>query len=94
MNSYSLALFFHIVGALGFFMVWRFVHEPEDLKAIARKEAEKQRKHMDWAGIALLWTGLNTLAVEAAPQNRGGAVSFIGAWKFAGNAAAPAGTSL
>jgi MFS family permease len=41
-------------------------------------------------GSALLWTGLNTLAVEAAPANRGGAVSFIGAWKFAGNAAAPA----
>ena len=41
-------------------------------------------------GSALLWTGLNTLAVEAAPANRGGAVSFIGAWKFAGSAAAPA----
>jgi MFS family permease len=41
-------------------------------------------------GSALLWTGLNTFAVEAAPENRGGAVSFIGAWKFAGNAAAPA----
>jgi MFS family permease len=41
-------------------------------------------------GSAVLWTGLNTLAVEAAPANRGGAVSFIGAWKFAGHAAAPA----
>jgi MFS family permease len=41
-------------------------------------------------GSALLWTGLNTLGVEAAPANRAGAVSFIGAWKFAGNAAAPA----
>ena len=41
-------------------------------------------------GSALLWTGLNTLAVEAAPANRSGAVSFIGAWKFAGNALAPA----
>jgi MFS family permease len=41
-------------------------------------------------GSALLWTGLNTLAVEAAPANRGGAISFIGAWKFAGNAAGPA----
>lgn len=46
------------VGALGFLMVWRFVHEPEDLKALARVEAKKQRQHMDWAGIALLWTGL------------------------------------
>lgn len=41
-------------------------------------------------GSQVLWTGLNTSAVEAAPANRGGAVSFIGAWKFAGNAAGPA----
>jgi MFS family permease len=41
-------------------------------------------------GSALLWTGLNTLTVEAAPANRAGAVSFVGAFKFAGNAAAPA----
>jgi MFS family permease len=40
-------------------------------------------------GSALIWAGLNTLAVRAAPQNRAGAVSFIGAWKFAGNAAGP-----
>jgi MFS family permease len=41
-------------------------------------------------GSALLWTGLNTITVEAAPANRDGAVSFVGAWKFAGNAAGPA----
>jgi len=41
-------------------------------------------------GSALIWAGLNTLAVQAAPANRAGAVSFIGAWKFGGNAAAPA----
>jgi MFS family permease len=40
-------------------------------------------------GSTLVWAGLNTLAVEAAPANRAGAVSFIGAWKFAGNAVAP-----
>jgi MFS family permease len=39
---------------------------------------------------ALLWAGLNVLTVSAAPGNRGGAVSLIGAFKFAGNAAAPA----
>jgi DHA2 family multidrug resistance protein len=49
------------VGILGFFMVTRFVHEPEDLKEAARVEAQKQRKHMDWMGIALLWTGLIAL---------------------------------
>ena len=43
------------------------------------------------AGIcsALLWAGLNVLTVGAAPRNRGGAVSIIGAFKFAGNALAP-----
>ena len=39
--------------------------------------------------FVVLLTGLNTLTVEAAPANRGGAVSFIGSWKFAGNAAGP-----
>ena len=41
-------------------------------------------------GSALIWAGLNTITVRAAPENRAGAVSFIGAWKFAGNAAGPA----
>ena len=43
------------------------------------------------AGVcsALLWAGLNVLTVGAAPANRGGAVSIIGAFKFAGNALAP-----
>jgi MFS family permease len=38
---------------------------------------------------ALLWAGMNVLTVGAAPRNRGGAVSVIGAFKFAGNAVAP-----
>jgi MFS family permease len=38
---------------------------------------------------ALLWAGMNVLTVGAAPRNRGGAVSIIGAFKFAGNAVAP-----
>src|SRR4051794_18527789 len=38
---------------------------------------------------ALLWAGLNVLTVGAAPANRGGAVSLIGAFKFTGNALAP-----
>jgi MFS family permease len=43
------------------------------------------------AGIAsqVLWTGLNTLIVRAAPANLGGAVSVMGAFKFAGYALAP-----
>jgi DHA2 family multidrug resistance protein len=49
------------VGIFGFFMVTRFVHEPDDLKAQARQEAEKQRRHMDWLGIALLWGSMIAL---------------------------------
>jgi MFS family permease len=43
------------------------------------------------AGVcsALLWAGMNTLTVRAAPANRGGAISLVGAFKFAGNAIAP-----
>jgi DHA2 family multidrug resistance protein len=46
------------VGLLGFFMVWRFVDEPEDIRLAMRAEAAKQRKNMDWLGIAFLWTAL------------------------------------
>lgn len=49
------------VGVLALFMVTSFVHEPEDLLLANRAAAEKQRKHMDWAGIALLCTGIATL---------------------------------
>jgi DHA2 family multidrug resistance protein len=49
------------VGALGFALVSRFVHEPDDVKATMRAEAEKQKKNMDWLGIALLWTTLMAL---------------------------------
>src|SRR5262249_22295451 len=39
------------VGFIGFLMVSRFVHEPEDLRAAMRAQAEKQRRNMDWIGI-------------------------------------------
>jgi MFS family permease len=43
------------------------------------------------AGIAsqTVWATVYTLAVDAAPGNRAGAVSIVGACRFAGNAAAP-----
>jgi len=41
------------------------------------------------AGSAFIWAGLNTLAVQSAPLNRGGAISVVGAFKFTGNAIAP-----
>jgi DHA2 family multidrug resistance protein len=49
------------VGMLGLFMVWRFVHEPEDLRAASHAAAEAQRKNLDWQGIALLCAGLAAL---------------------------------
>ncbi len=49
------------VGALGLFMVWRFVHEPEDVRAANAAGAAAQRKNMDWLGIALLAMGLAAL---------------------------------
>jgi MFS family permease len=42
------------------------------------------------AASTVVWAGLNTLTVEAVPANRGGATSVVSAFKFAGNAAAPA----
>lgn len=48
------------VGALALFMVTNFVHEPEDIRVANREAAEKQRKNMDWSGIALLSVGLCT----------------------------------
>jgi MFS family permease len=40
-------------------------------------------------GSALVWAGINTLAIEAVPGNRAGGTSVVSAFKFAGNAAAP-----
>ncbi len=41
------------------------------------------------AGSTLVWAGVNTMTVEAVPDNRAGATSVVSAFKFAGNAAAP-----
>ena len=40
-------------------------------------------------GSAFVWAGVNTMAVEAVPDNRAGATSVVSAFKFAGNACAP-----
>jgi DHA2 family multidrug resistance protein len=49
------------VGLLGLVMVANFVHEDPEIMASTRELAAKQRKHMDWAGIALLCVGLSAL---------------------------------
>ncbi|HEY3352305.1 MAG TPA: DHA2 family efflux MFS transporter permease subunit [Polyangia bacterium] len=63
-DNYSWPWIFYInlpVGALGLLMVWRFVQEPEDIRAANRARAEAQRGHMDWTGIALLAVTLGSL---------------------------------
>lgn len=49
------------VGVLGFVLVWRFVEEPEDVRAANQAAARLQRRNMDWAGIGLMWVGLASL---------------------------------
>jgi DHA2 family multidrug resistance protein len=49
------------VGIVGLFMVWRFVEEPDDIRAANRAAAAEQRKYLDWQGIALLSVGLAAL---------------------------------
>jgi DHA2 family multidrug resistance protein len=58
------------VGILGLIMVVSFVHEPEDILEANRKAAVEVRKHMDWAGIALLAVGLGTLQYVLEEGNR------------------------
>jgi DHA2 family multidrug resistance protein len=63
-DNFSWEWIFYInlpVGALALFMVQRFVYEPEDIRLNNLAMAEKQRKHLDWQGIALLTTGVATL---------------------------------
>ncbi len=63
-DNYSWPWIFYInvpVGVLATFMVTRFVHEPEDIRAANLKAAAEQRKNMDWAGIAFLSVSLCSL---------------------------------
>ena len=46
------------VGALGFLMVSAFVHEDEETLRANHAQAERERKSVDWAGIAMMAVGL------------------------------------
>ncbi len=63
-DNYSWEWIFYInvpVCLISLLMVTKFVHEPEDIKEANHALAERQKKNMDWAGIALLFCGLGTL---------------------------------
>jgi DHA2 family multidrug resistance protein len=72
-DNYSWPWIFFInvpIGVISLMMVSRFVHEPEDVRAAMHAMAERQRKHMDWAGIALLFIGLGTMQYVLEEGNR------------------------
>src|SRR5437763_4331062 len=72
-DNYSWPWIFYInvpVGAISLLMVTRFVHEPEDVRAALHKMAERQRKNMDWSGIAMLIVGLGTMQYVLEEGNR------------------------
>src|SRR5437763_8530256 len=71
--NYSWPWIFYInvpIGAVSLLMVSRFVHEPEDVRAALHKMAERQRKNMDWSGIAMLIVGLGTMQYVLEEGNR------------------------
>jgi DHA2 family multidrug resistance protein len=64
LDNYDWPWIFYInlpIGMLALFMVSRFVHEPDDIRAANHEAAVKQRANLDWQGIALLSVGLATL---------------------------------
>jgi DHA2 family multidrug resistance protein len=48
------------VGVVGFFMVLSFLHEDPQILHANRAQAERERKNVDWAGIALLSISLTS----------------------------------
>jgi len=63
-DNYSWPWIFYInvpIGIVSLIMVSRFVQEPEDVRVAMHTMAVRQRKNMDWSGIALLFLGLGTM---------------------------------
>ena len=72
-DNYSWPWIFYInvpIGIISLLMVSRFVHEPEDVRAAMHTMAVRQRKNMDWSGIALLFIGLGTMQYVLEEGNR------------------------
>jgi MFS transporter, DHA2 family, multidrug resistance protein len=58
------------IGLLSLLMVSRFVHEPEDIRAANRTQAEVMRRNLDWQGIVYLSVGLSALQYFLEEGNR------------------------
>src|SRR6266852_8569891 len=72
-DNYSWPWIFYInvpIGIISLLMVSRFVQEPEDVRAAMHTMAVRQRKNMDWGGIALLFVGLGTMQYVLEEGNR------------------------
>lgn len=72
-DNYSWPWIFYInvpIGIVSLMMVHRFVHEPDDVRAAMHAMAERQRKNMDWGGIAMLIVGLGTMQYVLEEGNR------------------------
>jgi len=72
-DNYSWPWIFYInvpIGIISLLMVSRFVHEPDDVRAALHTMAARQRKNMDWSGIALLFIGLGTMQYVIEEGNR------------------------
>jgi DHA2 family multidrug resistance protein len=72
-DNYSWPWIFYInvpIGIISLMMVSRFVHEPEDVRAAMHQMAARQRKNMDWGGIALLFIGIGTMQYVLEEGNR------------------------
>ena len=72
-DNYSWPWIFYInvpIGIISLLMVSRFVHEPEDVRDAMHTMAVRQRKNMDWSGIALLFIGLGTMQYVLEEGNR------------------------
>jgi DHA2 family multidrug resistance protein len=73
-DNYSWPWIFFVnlpVGILGIYLTFRNVHEPADVLAANRARAAVARKHLDWAGIALMAIAIGALqfVLEEGPSD-------------------------
>ncbi|HVT02195.1 MAG TPA: DHA2 family efflux MFS transporter permease subunit [Thermoanaerobaculia bacterium] len=72
-DNYSWPWIFFInipIGIVSILMVTKFVHEPDDVRAALHTMAERQKKNLDWLGIALLFMGLGSMQFVLEEGNR------------------------